>query len=365
LHEGDTALLFIALLFFTNRSGDGAYQIACMPWEKEGAWVDSMMIEAAEKMMKGYRNKEPCYKIALEYQHVRNLESGTHSAGNDFTYGEVDFGGFQAAMDLVAPLIAGKSGASFVDLGSGTGMAVMMAALGGSFSHSLGIEIVPGLHQIASRLIRRHNTINDENNLAANAHAVKMNTTAAPLQGRCGGAPTQCHVDLMCCSFMAPAALARWTNADVVFCCSFKFCPTLRSNLEIASRGIHEGAYLILLHQLDEKEHSRWFRFISKDFRRVSWSFAPFYTYVRTAADCTPPLVVEKGAASPVIFSFSPEKLTAAEATPLELSVKVKTEVSPTRGGLGADEVERILHDVVLPTFHKGSVGNTNFDTLM
>ena len=79
-------------------------------------------------------------------------------SSNSLTYGEVEFDGFRAAMDLVVQLKGKRQGGatlSFVDLGSGTGVAVMQAALSGTFGSALGVEIVPGLHDIATACMGR------------------------------------------------------------------------------------------------------------------------------------------------------------------------------------------------------------------
>ncbi|EKX43703.1 hypothetical protein GUITHDRAFT_110160 [Guillardia theta CCMP2712] len=64
------------------------------------------------------------------------------------TYGEISPSSFAEILCLVQP----KEGEIFVDLGSGTGKAVLLAASLFPFSESIGIEFVEPLHKAALRL---------------------------------------------------------------------------------------------------------------------------------------------------------------------------------------------------------------------
>mmetsp|Transcript_8898 Transcript_8898/g.33596 ORF Transcript_8898/g.33596 Transcript_8898/m.33596 type:complete len:703 (-) Transcript_8898:231-2339(-) len=80
-------------------------------------------------------------------QHDRS-ELDKHG-NSSFTYGEVEFVSFSK---LLAKCDV-QPGASFVDLGSGTGKAVFAAAFGGhGFGRCVGIELLPSLHKAAEEL---------------------------------------------------------------------------------------------------------------------------------------------------------------------------------------------------------------------
>ncbi len=61
-------------------------------------------------------------------------------------YGEVTFDGFTKILDRLAELNSGSVKGTFVDLGSGTGKACVMAALSDQFSSVIGMEVLEKLH---------------------------------------------------------------------------------------------------------------------------------------------------------------------------------------------------------------------------
>ncbi|CAM9436613.1 unnamed protein product [Ectocarpus fasciculatus] len=81
-------------------------------------------------------------KLSLEYR-----RSSVHDDTRSLTYGEVDVPDFLSILDLVKP----QDGEVFVDLGSGTGKAVLTAACGfPEFVKCRGIELVQGLADAAA-----------------------------------------------------------------------------------------------------------------------------------------------------------------------------------------------------------------------
>lgn len=78
-----------------------------------------------------------------------------------YTYGEVTYQGLKEILDIVNP----NEGAQFMDLGSGTGKAVISSALISPFSYVHGIELFKGLYttslQIKDEFINKLNTFNN------------------------------------------------------------------------------------------------------------------------------------------------------------------------------------------------------------
>lgn len=68
---------------------------------------------------------------------------------DEFIYGEIEFPAFVAILDSVQP----KQFERFYDLGCGVGKAVFAAALCYEFDKTCGIELLPGLYNIANRQI--------------------------------------------------------------------------------------------------------------------------------------------------------------------------------------------------------------------
>lgn len=77
--------------------------------------------------------------------HALSAEDG-QGQWTGFSYGEICFGSFSELLDLLAP----GPGATFWDLGSGTGKAVLAAALSKHrFARCSGVELVVALHEAA------------------------------------------------------------------------------------------------------------------------------------------------------------------------------------------------------------------------
>ena len=74
------------------------------------------------------------------------------------TYGEMEFQALGEIFYTIQERYGGlPSGGTFYDLGSGTGKALLAAALLGNFSECIGIEILSSLHSISLGLIEEYN----------------------------------------------------------------------------------------------------------------------------------------------------------------------------------------------------------------
>lgn len=70
------------------------------------------------------------------------------------TYGEIEFDSF---IDILDDLPYTPNHRIFYDLGSGTGKAVMVAALDGEFERLVGVEIIPELYEVSLEILNRYN----------------------------------------------------------------------------------------------------------------------------------------------------------------------------------------------------------------
>lgn len=88
----------------------------------------------------------PGYEIAIaEKKRLGREEDST-------TYGEVIPAAFQEVMSAVTP----REGEVFIDLGSGTGKAVFLAAMLFPFRRAVGVELLPGLGDAARQALSRY-----------------------------------------------------------------------------------------------------------------------------------------------------------------------------------------------------------------
>eukprot|EP00043_Microstomoeca_roanoka_P009894 m.94334 g.94334 ORF g.94334 m.94334 type:complete len:307 (-) comp14723_c0_seq1:113-1033(-) len=84
------------------------------------------------------------YDVSRE-ERKRLREAGNYEQTEALQYGEIDFRGFLDVLTAVEP----KAGEKFVDIGSGTGKPVLLAAACYPVASSIGIEILEPLHQEA------------------------------------------------------------------------------------------------------------------------------------------------------------------------------------------------------------------------
>ena len=86
----------------------------------------------------------------LSRQHRSSVVTSDKDEDKSLTYGEIDPVSFLQILDLAVRNLPKGTVVQFCDLGSGTGKAVLTAALSSfGFVKVMGIEIVPGLHELA------------------------------------------------------------------------------------------------------------------------------------------------------------------------------------------------------------------------
>lgn len=144
-------ILFIALFFVLSVI---LYKKVIHPFflrRELHAWFES------EKIQKPFRTLSTVYasidggKLAVADRKALGLETF------EYTYGEIPF----VTLAAIFETLELKSGGVFYDLGSGTGKAVISAALLHDFEKSSGIEQLPSLHQCALACLQRTQMCDD------------------------------------------------------------------------------------------------------------------------------------------------------------------------------------------------------------
>jgi precorrin-6B methylase 2 len=95
-----------------------------------------------------YRKENPARISQQERKRLKIQDSA-------FIYGEIDFFSFRIILDKVKP----QAGEIFYDLGCGAGKAVFSAVLNFDLSQAIGIELLPGLCQLANKQIKKAEAI--------------------------------------------------------------------------------------------------------------------------------------------------------------------------------------------------------------
>jgi SAM-dependent methyltransferase len=96
-----------------------------------------------------YAAEDKAFSISYDERQSSNCES------KDFTYGEVELGTFSDLLKIAKA----KEGDIFYDLGSGSGKAVVTAALSCSFSKIYGVEILEGLYKLSKEICGEMKTL--------------------------------------------------------------------------------------------------------------------------------------------------------------------------------------------------------------
>lgn len=111
------------------------------PWVKDKK--RRQFLEAKFKCFLEVFQENPAFQVSLKDRETMHLQ------GSEFVYGEITFPAFIFALDQARV----KPGDIFYDLGCGSGKAVATAAMAFPFSKVIGVEYLPGLHELASKHI--------------------------------------------------------------------------------------------------------------------------------------------------------------------------------------------------------------------
>jgi hypothetical protein len=170
-------------------------------------------------------------------------------------YGEIDFFSFANILERVNP----QHNEVFVDLGHGTGKALLCASLlyGPTISKSFGIELIPTLTSKSEEVLISYN------------HAIQNNDLFQ--------SHLNCKVEVAQGDFLQEELL-HWTDADIVFANSTCFDDSLMISLAgVASRMKKGSRFITLTKQLPSED----FRLIDRRQYNMSWGEATCFTLVR------------------------------------------------------------------------------------
>jgi SAM-dependent methyltransferase len=140
------------------------------------------------------------------------------------TYGEIEFKPFGEIFFTLKNRYNLGEGGLFYDLGSGVGKALVAAALLGSFSECIGIEILPSLHDLSVQLVEDYNT-NFTSQILANPD---LFTVLPPVK-----------------SILGDILKVDWSQADLVFVNSTCFSDEMV--MSISEKPVRIGTLAISL----------------------------------------------------------------------------------------------------------------------
>eukprot|EP00968_Pinguiococcus_pyrenoidosus_P013217 scaffold1197_cov228-Pinguiococcus_pyrenoidosus.AAC.3 len=182
--------------------------------------------------------------------------------GPALVYGEIDFFSFATLLEKAQP----APGETFVDLGSGTGKAVVAAALlyGHKFSRCAGIEIVPSLYEASLIATARYE---EEDRKIAAFYAEER----AELRWYCGDILDENQVD-------EQAGLSWTADGDVVFVNATCFPTELMDKVTAQAETLKQGARVITL---TKALNSSEFELLERKQYAMSWGPATAFIQIR------------------------------------------------------------------------------------
>ena len=160
---------------------------------------------------------------------------GGAGLGKDLTYGEVEFYSFAMILEVaVSENVESQQRELFVDIGHGTGRAVLAAALlyGHRFRECRGVEILEPLVDASLVAQQRY-----ESRTAARPELYDHADRAAV---------SMIHGDLLAAD---PDQDGAWTDGDIVFANSTCFSRDLMDSIAAKAAGLKPGATIITLTQ--------------------------------------------------------------------------------------------------------------------
>jgi len=121
--------------------------------------VEVCNVDANVKLLSDiYTKLQSGYDISRQ-EVAKAKKEGRYDEIAGLGYGEVDV---EAFATFVKALPSTHNNGVFLDLGSGSGKAVLAAAFAGSFSSCIGVEIVQPLHSLANQALERAKEIDSE-----------------------------------------------------------------------------------------------------------------------------------------------------------------------------------------------------------
>lgn len=177
------------------------------------------------------------------------------------TYGEIDYGSFYKILTSIIVVDNSKpSTLTFYDLGSGTGKAVITAAMSQDcFSTSIGIEILESLHNQGINVV---NSFKD--------------TFSQHLYAR--SPPTQDCPETTVSLIKASILEYDWSDGDVVFANSTCFNDDLMSKIAVKAEHLKPGSLFITFTKSLE---SKRFEIVDRTRYKMSWGLATVYIHRR------------------------------------------------------------------------------------
>ncbi|EGD75083.1 hypothetical protein PTSG_06739 [Salpingoeca rosetta] len=154
------------------------------------------------------------YAVARE-ERTRLRKAGQFEKTEALQYGEIDFAGFLNVLEAAEP----REGDKFVDIGSGTGKAVLLAAGQYQLGSAVGVEIVKPLHELATEAKER-------------------------FYSQCPDAPTPSNK----CSVVLGDSFALtnlWLDADILYCPCTCFTEEMMAALTAQMKHLRPGTRVI------------------------------------------------------------------------------------------------------------------------
>lgn len=202
---------------------------------------------------------EEAKKLSRNERTEKNLKS------TSLTYGEIEYDAFYQILCKLPK--KGVNNNIFYDLGSGSGRAVMAAALTNDYKKIIGIEVLTNLHHVATKVLNDFNTNEFKDLLyALNTNGRRNITDVQLLEGSI--------IDY------------DWSDGDVVFANSTCFDSELMDSITKKATQLKPGAFVITFtKELHMEKYPSYFELLEKIKYKMSWG-SHLLTYLNITILC-------------------------------------------------------------------------------
>ncbi|GMI23771.1 hypothetical protein TeGR_g6167 [Tetraparma gracilis] len=245
--DNDPLVLKLLPLIEASSASDGA--------EEKDAFIDGIysLIDSVTEGMFNELFAECGLEVAKHSSKAERADKELTSE-RSLIYGEVEFRSFTEVLRKICTNV--PAGGTFIDIGSGSGKAVMAARMTQDFSTCVGVEIMDGLAALADEIGEKY-------------HSGFRDRLSTRISNEC---------EFLKADFLE----VDWSSASVVFANSTCFTDSLMASIADKAKSCDPGAYLVTFTKGINCDDGA-FELVEK--KRYNMSWGPATVFIHRRAD--------------------------------------------------------------------------------